>query len=128
MNKNIGLIDKAFLLKKTPLFQNVELDAILAAADKLGLADWDPNEVIFNEGDEATRMYFIATGEVDCGGVKLSAPSFFGDEALFNEKPRAYTAKAVTDTLLLTLTKTNLLTIISECPAVAIGLLQARMP
>lgn len=128
MNTKIGLIDKAFLLKKTPLFQNVDLDSIIAAADKLGLADWDPNEVIFNEGDEATRMYFIAKGEVDCGGQRLSTPDFFGDEALFNDRPRAYRAKAVTDTLLLTLSKTNLLTIISECPQVAIGLLNKRMP
>ncbi|MCB1113214.1 MAG: cyclic nucleotide-binding domain-containing protein [Chlamydiia bacterium] len=128
MNTPIGLIDKAFLLKKTPLFQNVDLDSILAAADKLGLADWDPNEVIFNAGDEATRMYFIAKGKVQAGEEVLESPAFFGDEALFNEKPRAYTAKALEDTLLLTLSKTNLLTIISECPQVAIGLLNQRMP
>ena len=126
--KKIGLIDKAFLLKRTPLFSNVELDLILAAADKLGLSDWDPNETIFSEGDEATRMYFIAKGEVSCNGKILRSPDFFGDEALFNERPRAYKAVSLGDTLLLTLSKTNLLTIISECPQVAVGLLQARMP
>lgn len=126
--KKIGLIDKAFLLKRTPLFSNVELDLILAAADKLGLSDWDPNETIFNVGDEATRMYFIAKGEVLSDGKTLRSPAFFGDEALFNERPRAYKAVSLTDTLLLTLSKTNLLTIISECPQVAVGLLQARMP
>lgn len=126
--KKIGLIDKAFLLKRTPLFSNVELDLILAAADKLGLSDWDPGETIFNIGDEATRMYFIAQGEVDCNDQRLSPPHFFGDEALFNERPRAYKAVSVGETLLLTLSKTNLLTIISECPQVAVGLLQARMP
>lgn len=126
--KKIGLIDKAFLLKRTLLFANVDLDIILASADKLGVTTWDPEEVIFEKGDEATRMYFIAKGQVQCGDTLLGQASFFGDEALFNERPRAYKAHSVGDTTLLTLSKTNLMTIISECPSVAVGLLQARMP
>lgn len=126
--KKIGLIDRAFLLKRTPLFASLDLDLILASADKLAVSTWNPNEVIFEKGDEATRMYFIAEGEVDCGEKILGEIEFFGDEALFNERPRAYSARATKETTLLTLSKTNLLTIISECPSVAVGLLQARMP
>ena len=126
--KKIGLIDRAFLLKRTPLFSNLDLDLILASADKLVVSTWKPSETIFEKGDEATRMYFIAEGEVDCEDKRLGPLDFFGDEALFNERPRAYSAKATRETTLLTLSKTNLLTIISECPSVAVGLLQARMP
>lgn len=124
----MGLIEKAFLLKRTPLFCNVDLDLILAAADKLGTSEWDQDEVIFEKGDQGTKMYFIASGQVQINDVVLESPEFFGDEALFNEKPRGYSARAVSRTVLLTLSKTNLLTIISESPAVAVGLLQARMP
>lgn len=124
----MGLIEKAFILKRTPLFQNLDLDLILAAADKLGFSEWDPEEVIFQKGDEATKMYFVASGKVDIGHAILNPPEFFGDEALFNEMPRGYSARALLPTTLLTLSKTNLLTLISECPSVAIGLLQVRMP
>lgn len=124
----IGLIDKAFLLKRTPLFQSVDLDLVLAAADKLAVSEWDAGEHIFHKGDEATKMYFMVQGQVRAGNKILTAPQFFGDEALFNEKPRGYSAEALTPTTLLTLSKTNLLTIISESPAVALGLLQVRMP
>jgi CRP-like cAMP-binding protein len=126
--KKIGLIDKAFLLKRTPLFSSLDLDLILAAADKLGLSLYDPGEVIFAQGEEAHKMFFIARGAVNLIAndltVSLAPLDFFGDEALFNEKPRMYEARAASETALLTMTRTNLLTIISECPSVAVGLLQ----
>ena len=122
------LIEKAFLLKKTPLFAHLDLDVLFAAADKLAVLSCQENEVIFEKGDEATRMYFVASGKVQAAGALLQPPQFFGDEALFNERPRNYSAKALSKATLLTLSKTNLLAIISECSSVAIGLLQVRMP
>ena len=128
--KRITLLDKAFLLKKTPLFGTLDLDLLLPIADKLELIDYDKGEVIFSAKDQAHRMYLIIQGTValkNSEGVlltELKAPGFFGDEAIFNEQPRAYSAISQTDALLLTLSRTHLLTIISECPSVAVGFLQ----
>lgn len=126
--KKLGLIDKAFLLKRTPLFSTLDLDLILTCADKLGISTFEPGEIIFEIGEEAHKMFFIAKGEVRIeDGSKeklLKGLDFFGDEALFNEKPRTYRALAEDNLTLLTLSKTNLFTIISECPSVALGLLQ----
>ena len=53
----------------------------------------------------------------------LKTNEFFGDESIFNEQPRSYFAIANDETLLLSINRTNLLTIISECPSIAVSLL-----
>ncbi|MBA3722157.1 MAG: cyclic nucleotide-binding domain-containing protein [Parachlamydiaceae bacterium] len=128
--KPITLIDKAFLLKRSPLFGSLDLDLLLTIADKLNTATFDPNDVIFTHNEEANRMYFIVKGKViirsDNAEVInfLNEGDFFGEESLFNNKPRSYEAACLENTKLLTLSRTNLYTIISECPSVAVGFLQ----
>lgn len=129
--KRLTLVDKAFFLKKTLLFSALDLDLLLAIADKLSIVSFDDGKQIFGVGEEAFRMYFIVKGTVEIRDpqhnvlAELSDEDFFGDEAMFNEKPRTYDAISKTDTVLLALTRTNILTIISECPSVAVGFLQA---
>jgi CRP/FNR family transcriptional regulator, cyclic AMP receptor protein len=128
--KKLNLIDKAFLLKRTPLFSTLDLDLLLAIADKLGIANHEAGETVFSYNQDANRMYFIAQGDVRILDkdkkplAVLREDDFFGDESLFYEKPRGYQAICESDTMLLTLSRTNLFSIISECPSVAMGLLQ----
>lgn len=130
MNK-LTLIDRAFFLKRTPLFSMLDLDLVLAIADKLQVVSFDAGQPIFGISEDAHRLYLIVKGTIEIrdksGEVLaiLGADDFFGDESLFSEKPRGYEAIAKTDAIVLALSKTNLLTIISECPSVAVGLLQA---
>ena len=56
---------------------------------------------------------------------ELARGDYFGDESLFNEQSRCYAAIAKADSLFLTLSRSHLLSIISECPSVAVALLQA---
>lgn len=129
--KQLTLIDKAFLLKRTPLFAMLDLDLLLVISDKLETMRLDAEDVVFGVQEPGTRVYFVVKGtiilEEENGKqiAELTTPDFFGDESLFSEKPRAYLAKSVGESQLLSLSKTNLLTIISECPQVAVGLLQA---
>ncbi len=128
--KYLTLIDKAFLLKRTILFATLDLDLLLMIADKLSVVTCEPGNAIFVIHEEANRMYFIVKGLVDIQKADsrlictLKSGDFFGEESLFNDKPRAYAALSPTGAQLLTLSRTNLYTIISECPAVAIGFLQ----
>lgn len=128
MNK-LSLIDKTFLLKRTPLFRTLTLEMLLPIADKLIQVSFDKNDIIFDKGDDAHRMYFIIQGVVEIRDTtgkclcKLEKDAFFGDEALFTDTKRAYTALSSTDTEILTLSQTNLFTIISEYPSVALGFL-----
>lgn len=125
------LIDRAFSLKRTVLFSSLDLDLLLAIADKLTVVSFEEQQHIFGINEEAYHMYFIARGTIEIHDNKnkilatLSTDDFFGDESLFSDQPRAYSAVSKTDSVLFALSRTNLLTIISECPSVAIGFLQA---
>jgi len=128
--KKLNLIDKAFLLKRTSIFESLDLDVLLAFADKLAVITYDDGDTIFPIAQEAHRMYFIAKGIVEISDQdstlieSLSPPEFFGDESLFNGKIRGYQAVSKTDTMLLALSRTHLNMVISEAPSVALNLLQ----
>lgn len=130
MNKNYTLIDKAFVLKKTPMFSCLELDLLLPIADKMHPTHVPAGEVIFDVGEQAYSMYFITEGKVSIsnpeGGIiaSLNIAEAFGDEAVFSGTTRQYTARSETPTELLTLSRADLLAIIYEYPRVATGFLE----
>ena len=128
--KPFSLIEKAFFLKKVHLFSELDFELLLAIAEKLHDDDYDEHEQVFTKGQVANRIYFIAVGKVQLLDDKLQvltelqAEQYFGDESLFNDSPRAYSATCSQDSLLLTLSRSHLLSIISECPSVAVSLIQ----
>jgi CRP/FNR family cyclic AMP-dependent transcriptional regulator len=128
--KALSLIEKAFFLKKVRLFSALDLELLLAVADKLHHDEYDRNEKIFSHNQIANRMYFIVHGTVQILDEKmrpvcdLTATDFFGDESLFNDLPRSYSAICTSDAHLLFLSRSHLLSVISECPSVAVSLLQ----
>ena len=127
--KKLSLIEKAFFLKQTLLFNDLDLDLLIAIAEKIHQDIYDQNEKIFDINQLANKMFFIAKGNVNIINENskilktLKINDFFGDESIFNEKPRGYLAICTQDSLILSLTKTNLYNIISECPSVAVALL-----
>ena len=126
-----SLIEKALFLKKLRLFNELELESLLAIAEKLHEDEYDAGEKIFVVGQVANRIYLIGAGSVQLFDermkllTELAAPDYFGDEAIFNENPRAYSAVCKTDGILLSLSRSHLLSTISECPSVAVSLLQS---
>lgn len=128
--KPLSLIEKAFFLKKVKLFADLDLDLLLAIAEKLHDDDYDQGEKIFSHSQAANRVYLIVQGSVQILDEKmrplavLSASDFFGDESLFNEQTRSYSATCKSDAHLLALSRSHLLSVISECPSVAVSLLQ----
>lgn len=129
--KKLSLIEKAFFLKRTILFNDLDLDLLIAIADKMHQDLYEKNEKVFELNQIANKMYFIAKGSVNVidennNAIKtLYKNDFFGDESLFNEKPRGYSVYCSEDSLLISFNKTNFHTIISECPSVAISLLNS---
>lgn len=127
---NLNLIDKAFLLKKSSLFWALDLDLLLSIADKMEPIHYRLGEMVFQKGQEAHRMYLIVSGNIaiyDKQGntlAELLAGEFIGDESLFNERKRQYDACCKTKVELLSLTRSHLISIIQECPSVALSLLE----
>ena len=128
--KELSLIEKAFFLKKIMLFEELDLDLLVAIADKMGQDIFDAGDKVFEINGKASLMYFIVQGEVQLLDENhlpfqtLTPTHFFGDESLFASTQRDYQALCSQNTLFLTLSKTDLITIISECPSIAIALLE----
>jgi CRP-like cAMP-binding protein len=126
-----SLIEKAFFLKKMRLFCELDLEILLAIAEKLYEDDYEKDEKIFTPGQVANRIYLIAEGTVQIQNeqrkilCELHAGDYFGDESLFNEQARTYAAICKTEALFYTISRSHLLSIISECPSVAVTLLQS---
>jgi len=125
------LIDRAFVLKKAFPFANLDLELLLAIADKLEIATLKADQKVFNiDDEESSHMYFILQGDIRIENEQnntleiLSEGNFFGDEALFADKPRQYAAISIDNSKILALSRSNLLTILSECPSIAIGFLK----
>lgn len=129
--KSLSLIEKAFFLKKVRLFAELDFELLLSVAEKLNDDDYDAQEKVFMTGQVANRIYFIVEGTVQLVDERmrpicdLGTSEFFGDESLFNESQRGYGAICKTDAMLLTLSRSHLLSIISDCPSVAISMLQS---
>lgn len=125
-----GLIEKAFILKKSPLFSSIDLDLLLSLADKATLGRFEREETIFGYAQEGSRLYVVAEGQVALRNEKgqlmalVQSPDFFGDEALFNERPRGYMAAALDASILVSLSKTHLFGFMNECPAALINMMQ----
>jgi CRP/FNR family cyclic AMP-dependent transcriptional regulator len=125
-----SLIEKAFFLKKLRLFNELDLEILLAIAEKLHEDDYEKDEKIFTPGQVANRIYLISEGTVSIGDEgrarsELTSGDYFGDESLFNDQPRSYVATCKANTVLYTLSRSHLLSIISEYPSVAVTLLQS---
>ncbi len=127
----LNLIDKAFLLKKTSLFGSLDLDLLLTIADRLELVTHKSGEKVFQLDQNAQRMYLLVEGSVLVQNkvgqqlAELHAGDFFGDEALFHERPRTYEVCSIEPVTLLALSRSHLLSIIAECPSVALAFLEA---
>lgn len=130
MTTKLTLIEKAFFLKKTALFSDVDLDLMLALADKVEVHTFAPGETVFSLNQDAHCLYIVFRGTVHINnehGVSMctrTSGNFFGDEALFAYTPREYSAVAAERTVLLSLSRTHLVEIMLEVPQVALQLIR----
>jgi CRP/FNR family transcriptional regulator, cyclic AMP receptor protein len=129
--RSLNLIDKAFLLKKSPLFGTLDLDLLLSIADKMETLFFRSAECVFQPDQEAYSMYLIVSGQLTAVDrdqttlAELSPGDYFGEESLFNEKKRCYAVLCKTKAQLLALSRSHLISIIHECPSVALSLLES---
>jgi uncharacterized membrane protein len=109
----------ADLLAQIPLFQGLsDLDRETLAE---GLAEKRlvAGEIVFSQGDQGSSMYVVESGAVQIylPGKDSSPPvplkdvrtgEYFGELAIFDDKPRSASVRAVVDTVLLELTRDGL--------------------
>jgi len=108
------------LLAQTPLFQGLADEDREALAERLTEKVVRSGEVVFSQGDAGSSMYLVQAGAVqiylpskgkDSPAVVLKdvrTGEYFGELALFDDKPRSASVRATVDTVLLELTREDL--------------------
>jgi CRP/FNR family transcriptional regulator, cyclic AMP receptor protein len=140
-----GVIDTrimrpADLIAEIPLFQGLSDEDREALAERLTEKRFAGGDVVFSQGDMGSSMYVVKAGAVQIflPGKGHGSPvlplkdlrtgEYFGELAIFDDKPRSASVRAVVDTVLLELTreelaehlgrsKTAAMTILSEMAA-----------
>lgn len=106
-----------------PIFKNASIDFITQVALRLELIIVTPNEILMKQGDPGHVMYFIISGMLDVqkDGKQinlLKGGDFFGEMALFSNKPRIATVTARSYCNLYKLGRSTFETIAAEFPEV----------
>ena len=110
----------ADLLAQIPLFQGLADQDREALGERLSERRLRAGEMVFCQGDAGSSMYVVEAGAVqiflpatapDAPPVPLRdvrTGEYFGELALFGDKPRSASVRAVVDTVLLELTREEL--------------------
>lgn len=127
---NHSLIDKAFFLKKVSLFQDLDLDTLLAMSDKIDEIEAFKDSFLFRLHQEPTHLYFLVSGSlevIDHDQKSLALLSkkgeMIGDESIFNDRDRDYSVICKSDAKFLALSKSHIFVLLSENPSVCARLL-----
>jgi uncharacterized membrane protein len=110
----------AELLAQIPLFQGLSDDDREALAARLDEKSFKAGDIVFSQGDQGSSMYIVQSGsaqiylpskEKDTPPVVLKdvrTGEYFGELAIFDDKPRSASVRALVDTVLLELTREEL--------------------
>jgi len=100
------------------MFEGLRDEDLRALAGSLVERKFDAGQIIMNQGDTGTSMFIIAHGHVNIhlpgeASRRISLKDvtdgeYFGELALFDDKPRSASALATTDALLLELDRGTL--------------------
>ena len=122
-------VDIVLLLKTIPLFERLTTRHLMDLAQTMHEERFTSDSVVCEEGEVGNCMYLVVEGTVKIvvGGTPVAETGpgdFFGEMALFDGITRSATVTANTDVLLLRLDRNDLMSLMEELPAIAIGLCQ----
>lgn len=122
------------LLRSIPMFAGLSDDDVAALSKAVVPCEFKAGKMIFALGDAGNAMYIVERGDVNIHlpgqnsqriSLKdVSRGEYFGELALFDEKPRSASAVATSDTVLLELKHDTLTSYLERRPAAAMAILR----
>jgi len=122
------------LLARIPMFEGLGADDLQALANSLVEREFVAGQLIMSLGDVGTSMFIVAKGHVNIHlpgeasrriSLKdVSDGEYFGELALFDDKPRSASALASSNSLLLELDRDTLSKYLEARPHAAMTLLR----
>ncbi|MGE3536308.1 MAG: cyclic nucleotide-binding domain-containing protein [Candidatus Tectimicrobiota bacterium] len=132
--EELSLADTMLFLKRIPLYSSMTLEQLHTIASSLTVRTMVPGEPIFREGDQSYELYLIVSGQVEVvkrfGEItrtiaQLQAGDFFGDMAIFEDRPRSADVVATAAGTLLVLSPEDFRQIIMQDPAISFEIFRA---
>jgi uncharacterized membrane protein len=127
-------MDYVPLIARIPMFADLREDDVRLLATSVRERRFAAGQVIMQQGDTGTSMFIVADGHVNIflpgeASRRISLKDiahgeYFGELALFDDKPRSASALATTDAVLLELDRTTLSKYLTQRPAAALTLLR----
>lgn len=119
--------DVTAILARVPIFKNLSRNELNLVKNLVHIRKYQPEEVIFMEGQPGTGMYSITSGAVNIvlnykrdnqiQLAQLKDGDFFGELSLLDESPRSATAAAVGGTELAGFFRSDLMDLIEKSPS-----------
>lgn len=116
------------------MFEGLNEEDLRVLATSLTERRFNAGQVIMNQGDAGTSMFIVARGDVNIHlpgeasrriSLKdIASGEYFGELALFDDKPRSASAVATTDAILLELDRQTLSRYLTQRPHAAMTLLR----
>ncbi|MEP7050806.1 MAG: DUF1003 domain-containing protein [Pseudomonadota bacterium] len=121
------------LLGSIPMFQGLNEEDLAALSVSLVERTFPAGRAIMAQGDPGSEMYIVASGHVNIflpgessrrvSLKDVTRGEYFGELALFDDKPRSASALATTDAVLLALSRETLSDYLSSRPRAAMNIL-----
>ena len=127
------LKDEVDRLKRVPLFAKMEPAKLKLLAFTSDRMSFQPQQVLFHQGDDGDAAYVIMKGEADIvaetanGDIPLARVgenAIVGEIAILCEVPRTATVKAATQMDTLRIEKEHFLRLIREFPEIGIEVMR----
>jgi CRP-like cAMP-binding protein len=129
------LFERVWMLKRTPLFANVDSEDLKSVAQELEEESLVAGERLFEPGEPGDRAYFIARGRIGISRRGDASPDemlstigvneCFGELSLLDERPRDVAARVLEDATLLSLDRQRFRTLVERHPPLVLGLLRS---
>ncbi|MEQ8966972.1 MAG: cyclic nucleotide-binding domain-containing protein [Azospirillaceae bacterium] len=129
----MSLAEEVDLLKRIPLFQNIETSKLKLLAFTSERVTFKEGESLFHQGEMGDSAYIIVEGEAD---VEVDTPSgptvvatvgkndFVGEIAILCDVPRTATVRARTALVTLCISKDLFFRLITEFPQMAVEIMR----
>ena len=116
------------VIKMCVIFTIYEDHFISQLTKTLESETYAPGDIIIEEGEMSTKMYFIQNGKIDIYHqttkstiAELGSKKYFGEISFFLETPRCASAKCIDFVDLLSLSRTNLNILLDKFPEAKIA-------
>jgi HEAT repeat protein len=128
----LSTMDKMIHLKKIYVFSDLQVRELAAISSVTVEEDHKKDEIVVREGESGDTMFLIVSGEVSVirnyGApdetviATIGHDDYFGEMALFEDKPRSATVKTNTESKVLVLGKLEFEEIMREFPQISINI------